>query len=103
MRFVPERILRCSLVTTNRLFYIAFADQSCLQNPMYAMGDFKMTDTNQKQEIEFAAFVGIDWADQKHAWALQIPEHRDVERGDLASTAARPPGSSRRQAGGLPP
>jgi transposase len=53
---------------------------------MYAMGDFKMTDTNQKQEIEFAAFVGIDWADQKHAWALQIPEHRDVERGDLDHT-----------------
>jgi len=45
-----------------------------------------MTDTNQKQEIEFAAFVGIDWADQKHAWALQIPEHRDVERGDLDHT-----------------
>ena len=39
---------------------------------MYAIGDFKMTDTNQKQEIELAAFVGIDWADQKHAWALQI-------------------------------
>ena len=42
-----------------------------------------MVDTNHKQEIEFAAFVGIDWADQKHAWALQIPGHREVERGDL--------------------
>ena len=31
MRFVPERILRCGLDTTNRLFYIDFADQSCLQ------------------------------------------------------------------------
>jgi len=30
-------------------------------------------ETNQKQEVEFAAFVGIGWADQKHAWALQIP------------------------------
>jgi transposase len=45
-----------------------------------------MVDTNQKQETEFAAFVGIDWADQKHAWALQIPGHREVERGDLDHT-----------------
>jgi hypothetical protein len=30
--------------------------------------------------------VGIDWADQKHAWALQIPGHREVERGDLDHT-----------------
>jgi len=45
-----------------------------------------MIETNQKQEVEFAAFVGIDWADQKHAWALQIPGHLDVERGDLDHT-----------------
>ena len=45
-----------------------------------------MIDTNQKQEIEFAAFVGIDWADQKHAWALQIPGHVEVEHGDLDHT-----------------
>jgi len=43
-------------------------------------------ETNQKQEVEFAAFVGIGWADQKHAWALQIPGHLDVERGDLDHT-----------------
>jgi hypothetical protein len=24
-----------------------------------------------KQEPEFAAFVGIDWADQKHVWCSQ--------------------------------
>ena len=23
------------------------------------------------QEPQFAAFVGLDWADQKHAWCLQ--------------------------------
>jgi hypothetical protein len=23
------------------------------------------------QEPQFAAFVGIDWADQKHVWCLQ--------------------------------
>lgn len=40
----------------------------------------------QKQEAEFAAFVGIDWADQKHAWALQSPTHPDVESGHLDHT-----------------
>ena len=29
-----------------------------------------MLDTNQQDDREFAALVGIDWADQKHAWAL---------------------------------
>src|ERR1051326_478197 len=27
--------------------------------------------TQRKPETEFAAFLAIDWADQKHAWALQ--------------------------------
>jgi transposase len=45
-----------------------------------------MVDTNHKQETEFAAWVGIDWADQKHAWALQIPGQLEVERGDLDHT-----------------
>jgi hypothetical protein len=46
----------------------------------------KMEDMNQKQETEFVAFVGIDSADQKYAWAMQIPGHREVERGDLDHT-----------------
>ena len=45
-----------------------------------------MIDTNQKQETDFAAFVGIDWADQKHAWALQSYAHPDVESGHLDHT-----------------
>jgi transposase len=45
-----------------------------------------MIDTNQKDETDFAAFVGIDWADQKHAWALQTPTHPDVESGHLDHT-----------------
>jgi hypothetical protein len=32
-----------------------------------------MVNTKQKDEIEFAAFMGIDWADQTHAWALELP------------------------------
>ena len=27
------------------------------------------------QEPQFAALVGIDWADQKHAWCLQAAGH----------------------------
>lgn len=42
-----------------------------------------MIETKQKDETEFAAWVGIDWADQKHAWALQVPGELNVERGDL--------------------
>ena len=45
-----------------------------------------MVNTKQKDEIEFAAFMGIDWADQTHAWALELPTHGGVEHGDLAHT-----------------
>lgn len=33
---------------------------------------------------EFAAFVAIDWADEKHAFALQAAGHRSKETGALA-------------------
>jgi len=38
-----------------------------------------MIDTNSQNDPEFAAFVGIDWADQKHAWALQCPSALKAE------------------------
>jgi hypothetical protein len=37
----------------------------------------------QAQEPLFAAFVGIDWADQKHAWCLQVAGSRQRESGEL--------------------
>lgn len=37
-------------------------------------------------EPEFAAFVAIDWADQKHFWSLQVPDSRQIERGELDNT-----------------
>jgi len=40
-----------------------------------------MTDKNET--IEFAAYIGIDWADQKHAWALQSSSESGMEQGDL--------------------
>ena len=35
---------------------------------------------------EFAAFVGIDWADQKHAWALQIAGVARPQCGEMEHT-----------------
>ena len=35
------------------------------------------------QEPAFAAFVGIDWADQKHVWCLQGQDSTKREGGEL--------------------
>ena len=35
-----------------------------------------MSDRSVEQEPQFAAFVGIDWADQKHVWCLQAAGSR---------------------------
>lgn len=34
----------------------------------------------------FAAFIGLDWADQKHAWALQPAGSSRVEQGQVENT-----------------
>ena len=39
-----------------------------------------------KQEPQFAAFVGIDWADEKHAWCLQAAGSAKRESGELEHT-----------------
>jgi len=45
-----------------------------------------MTGANERSEPDFAAFIGIDWADQRHAWALQTTTQGAMERGDLDHT-----------------
>ena len=35
---------------------------------------------------EFAAFIGIDWADQKHTWSLQTAGSKQRESGELEHT-----------------
>jgi hypothetical protein len=35
---------------------------------------------------EFAAFVAIDWADQKHVWALEVPGSSGRQSGNLDHT-----------------
>src|SRR5262249_10251248 len=34
-------------------------------------------------QTEFAAFLAIDWADRKHAWALQKPGSSERETGTI--------------------
>jgi len=41
---------------------------------------------SQPAAVEFAAFVALDWADQKHAWALQAAGQAGVEYGQLENT-----------------
>jgi transposase len=38
------------------------------------------------QDQEFAAFVAIDWADQKHYWKLMAAESGTTEQGQLSNT-----------------
>jgi transposase len=45
-----------------------------------------MVDPNETSEPDFAAFIGIDWADQRHAWALQTTPQVSKEQGDLDHT-----------------
>jgi transposase len=42
-----------------------------------------MSDRSVEQEPQFAAFVGIDWADQKHVWCLQAAGSQKRESGEL--------------------
>jgi hypothetical protein len=40
-------------------------------------------DRSGGHEPLFAAFVGIDWADQKHVWSLQTADSQKRESGEL--------------------
>ena len=39
---------------------------------------------NEQDQLEFAAFVGIDWADRQHAWALRKVGSSILEEGQMA-------------------
>ena len=36
---------------------------------------------NRSEEPQFAAFLGIDWADQEHVWCLQACDSEKREMG----------------------
>src|SRR5512136_692072 len=42
--------------------------------------------TNHPDPLEFAAFVGIDWADRQHVWALRQAGSSTIESGQLDHT-----------------
>ena len=44
-----------------------------------------MSDFQEKVEPEFAAHIGLDWADQKHFWAMRTADGK-LQRGDLLNT-----------------
>jgi transposase len=55
--------------------------------------DFKLKETNRRMnagnaehltEPDWAAFIAIDWADQKHDWAMEVPGQNKRERGQMA-------------------
>ena len=46
------------------------------------MSEVRSTQT----EPEFAAFIGIDWADRKHIWSLQTADSEQRESGELEHT-----------------
>ena len=39
--------------------------------------------TRQASEPQFAAFLAIDWADEKHVWCLQVTGQGRRESGEL--------------------
>lgn len=42
--------------------------------------------SEEKQEPQFAAFLAIDWADQKHVWSLQSADSTIREQGEVEHT-----------------
>ena len=45
-----------------------------------------MIQTDSTAEPQFAAFVAIDWADQKHAWSLQAAGSDQREADEMKHT-----------------
>jgi hypothetical protein len=39
-----------------------------------------------KQEPQFAAFLGIDWANQEHKWCFEAVDSEERESGTLQHT-----------------
>src|SRR5579859_6948321 len=50
------------------------------------MNEEKQFAETRQPEPEFAAFVGIDWANKKHFWSLRLRGSEETERGELQNT-----------------
>jgi len=65
------------------LYYKDFAETSAW---LETGGFTEMSTADSPQEPRFAALVGIDWADKKHAWSLQPVGSDRRERGEIEHT-----------------
>ena len=77
---LPKRTLRCCRTDQSRLFYMHFAGAkaACRKEQTGR----RMRDATER-EIEFAAYIGIDWAEQKHACELQSSTASGLEESEL--------------------
>ncbi len=71
---------------TPRLYYKAFAEAKPACRQSYRVRKRSIMNPSPPSTIEFAAFVALDWADQKHAWALQVAGEARVQYGELENT-----------------
>ena len=85
---LPKRTLRCRVVVTNAV-YKDFAGAKPTWCDLEGKGGWKnttMSGIGPQPEPEFAAFIGIDWADQKHIRCLQTAGSGKRETGELEHT-----------------
>src|SRR5690349_20519819 len=78
----PKRILRYRL---NRRSDSAVRPSRKQRQPNKKGERGMGTDINNSQD-EFAAFVGIDWAERKHVFALQHGKAEQIEVGEIENT-----------------
>ncbi|HEX8797790.1 MAG TPA: transposase [Terriglobales bacterium] len=48
-----------------------------------AGGNQEKLKSQNQPEVQYAAFLAIDWADQKHVWSLQDANSSTCERGEV--------------------
>jgi hypothetical protein len=69
--------------------FLGEARSACRNRTVYKETDAMEQNRQAAQnnpEPEFAAFVAIDWADQKHYWSLREAGSKRIERGEVENT-----------------
>ena len=59
-------------------------NQAC--RPDIVPQEATMSDETMERTVSWAAWAALDWADQKHAWALQASDSDAVEQGQIDHT-----------------